>query len=339
MASSSIGKKVTEDYANLSINDDGEEGLVLEDSPEIQVGVDYSLCLVGSLLSDRKINFMAMKDTLASIWRPVKGVYMEETSYPNLFIIKFFHKLDMQRVLDDGPWTFNQQVLLIKKLDGEEQLSELNISELYIWLQVYDLPIGFHSEFIFKSIGNYVGKFVASDPKNLNGIWRNYQRIKVAIDVHKPLKSKMRMKKAGGEWLWISFKYERLPSFCFYCGVIGHSEKFCETLFDEKEDSGTRKYDGSLRAPMRGQQGSGNNQWLRGIDGSRLSTAVEEQRDGGKGWSNKSGDTFKKPQDYGDHQQRADNQGGGLKNAMFVGDDVREESEDIGIIISNQKRP
>lgn len=196
MANSSVEKRFTKDYANLTIDADGEESLILEEPPENQSGVDYSLCLVGSFLSDRKINVMAMKDILASIWRPVKGVYMDETNYPNLFIIKFFHKLDMQRVLDDGPWTFYQQVLLIKKLDGEEQLAELKISELYIWLQVYDLPIGFHSEFIFKSIGNYVGKFLASDPKNLNGIWRNFQRIKVAIDVNKPLKTKMRVKKA-----------------------------------------------------------------------------------------------------------------------------------------------
>ncbi|WOG91293.1 hypothetical protein DCAR_0310541 [Daucus carota subsp. sativus] len=235
MANASMGKKVTQEYAKLTIDEEGEEGLILEEPPANHVGVDYSLCLVGSFLSDRKVNFSAMKDTLASIWRPVKGVYMEETSYPNLFIIKFFHKLDMQRVLDDGPWTFNQQVFLLKKLEGEEQLSELKISELFIWLQIYDLPIGFHSEVIFKSIGNYVGKFLSSDPKNLNGIWRNYQRIKVAIDVNKPLKSKMRIKRAGGDWLWINFKYERLPSFCFFCGVIGHSEKFCESLFDEKK--------------------------------------------------------------------------------------------------------
>lgn len=33
--------------------------------------------------------------------------------------------------------------------------------------------------------------------------------------MRKPLKSQMRIKKAGGEWMWIKFKYERLPSFFF----------------------------------------------------------------------------------------------------------------------------
>lgn len=338
MANSSLGKKVTEDYANLSIDEEGEDGLILEEPPANQIGVDYSLCLVGSFLSDRKVNFSAMKDTLASIWRPVKGVYMEETSYPNLFIIKFFHKLDMQRVLDDGPWTFNQQVLLVKKLEGDEQLSELKISELFIWLQIYDLPIGFHSEVILKSIGNYVGKFLSSDPKNLNGVWRNYQRIKVAIDVNKPLKSRMRIKRAG-DWLWISFKYERLPSFCFYCGVIGHSEKFCESLFDEKNDSGIRKYDGSLRAPMRGQQGSSKNQWLRGVDGSKLSMAVEVQEDGGEGWRNNSGDISAISHDSRNHRRKLGNQGGSSTVSTIIGEYDREESRDTGMIFSNPKRP
>lgn len=61
-------------------------------------------------------------------------------------------------------------MLLVKKFKGEEQLSELKISELFIWLQVYDLSIGFNSEFIFKSIGNYVGKFLSSDSKKHQGL-------------------------------------------------------------------------------------------------------------------------------------------------------------------------
>lgn len=101
---------------------------------------------------------MAMQDTLASIWKPVKGGFMEETNIPNMIIIKFFHALDLQRVLDDGPWTFHNQALMVKKLEVGEQLSDIKLTELYIWLHVYDLPIGFKYEFILKSIGNYVGQ-------------------------------------------------------------------------------------------------------------------------------------------------------------------------------------
>lgn len=199
MAESSHVRDVVEGYGRLNISDDDQEGLILEELPTENHGVGYDRCLIGSLLTNRKVNFGAMQETLSAIWRPVKGVFMEETIYPNLFIFKFFHELDMKRVLDDGPWTFNQQVLLLKKLDVDEQLKDVKLSEVFIWLQIYDLPIGFNSEYILKSIGNYVGKFVESDQKNFQGLWRNYLRVKVALDVRRPLKSQMKIKKAGGE--------------------------------------------------------------------------------------------------------------------------------------------
>lgn len=98
---------------------------------------------------------------------------MEETNQPNIFLFKFFHDLDMQRVLNDGPWTFNQQVLLIKKLNVDEQSREVILSELYIWIQVYDVSIGFKSEYVMKSIGYFVGRFMESDPRNFQGMCKN----------------------------------------------------------------------------------------------------------------------------------------------------------------------
>lgn len=70
--------------------------------------------------------------------------------------------------------------------------------------------------------------------KEFTGVWREFM-IRVKIDITKPLKRRMKLRKAGGEWIWITFKYENVPMFCFICGIIGHSEKFCNTLFDTPE--------------------------------------------------------------------------------------------------------
>lgn len=120
MAGSSNTKEVIEGYEKLRISDDDQEGLIIEEVPSDDQNNDYERGLVRSFMTNIKINFGAMQDTLSAIWRPVKGVFMEETVYPNLFIFKFFHDPDIKRVLDDGPWTFNQQVLLLKKLDTNE---------------------------------------------------------------------------------------------------------------------------------------------------------------------------------------------------------------------------
>lgn len=188
MAGSSRSKNLEEAYAELSLNNEEEEGLVLEDIPDGEKIEGLERCLVERFLTNKKVNFVAMQDTLSSIWRPVKGVFMEEITQMNMFIFKFFHDLYLQRVLDDGPWTFNQQALLIRKLNIDEQIKDVKLSELYMWVQVYDVPIGFKSEFILKSIGNYVGRFMETDPRNFQGMCRNYMRIRVAIDVGRPLK-------------------------------------------------------------------------------------------------------------------------------------------------------
>lgn len=64
-------------------------------------------------------------------------------------------------------------------------------------VQVYDLKPGFMSGRILTEVGDYVGKFVVSCPSNFTGVWRDYFRIRVAIDVTKPLKRRKKIKKAA----------------------------------------------------------------------------------------------------------------------------------------------
>lgn len=45
--------------------------------------------------------------------------------------------------------------------------------------------------------------------------------VRVEINIDKPVKRGLKIMKAGGEHFWVNFKYERAPTFCFLCGVIG----------------------------------------------------------------------------------------------------------------------
>lgn len=112
----------------------------------------------------------------------------------------------MQKVLDGGPWTFEQSLLVYHKLEGNEDPHLVKLHRSDIWLQVYDLPQGLVSENILVNIGNFVGKFVKSDPANFNGGWRMYARIRITMDLDKPLKDldkplkrRMKIKREGGE--------------------------------------------------------------------------------------------------------------------------------------------
>ncbi|XP_074347321.1 uncharacterized protein LOC141686168 [Apium graveolens] len=211
-----------------------------------------------------------MQNVLASLWRPKEGIEVHDVG-GHRFSFVFFHILDMQKVLDAGPWTFEQSLLVYHKLEGNEDPHGVNLEKSDIWVQVYDLPIGLVYENVMMNIGNFVGKFVKSDSANFNGGWRMFVRIRVTLDLNKPLKRRMKIKREGGEWSWVNFKYERLSTFCFVCGLLGHSERDCNLVYDNHGKEITRAYGVWLRAPTR----NANNQ-NQGQNGCEMGVMVRK---------------------------------------------------------------
>lgn len=70
-----------------------------------------------------------------------------------------------------------------------------------------------------------------------------YLRIKVLVDVHKPLLRGITMEDdTGGKKFWCPFEYEFLPNFCYACGKLGHVDRIC----DESNWRGKNKPYGEL---------------------------------------------------------------------------------------------
>lgn len=68
-----------------------------------------------------------------------------------------------------------------------------------------------------QKIGDSLGDVLEVDAKGVEVGWRRGLRIKVVIDITNPLE-RGRALVIEGKSLWISFKYEKLPLFCFNCG-------------------------------------------------------------------------------------------------------------------------
>lgn len=54
-----------------------------------------------------------------------------------------------------------------------------------------------------------------------NMVGMKYMRIRVELDVRKPIVTGF-IQKVGNGTEWIQFVYEKLAEFCYNCGVIGH---------------------------------------------------------------------------------------------------------------------
>ncbi|KAI7986884.1 Ankyrin repeat-containing protein BDA1 [Camellia lanceoleosa] len=79
--------------------------------------------------------------------------------------------------------------------------------------------------------------------------WGKSLRIRIAIAINKPLRRGMQITLGQKELGWVSFKCERLPNFCFACGILGHND----------QESELKLVGQTARKGTHGQYGS----WLR----------------------------------------------------------------------------
>lgn len=90
-----------------------------------------------------------------------------------------------------------------------------------------------------------------------------------------PIKRRTKLKKNEDQWCWVNFEYEVVPTFCFICGVIGHSDKFYEKLFDTPMELIQRPYGPWIRAEPRRRNHIIEAKWLR--PGGSLPVATIEE--------------------------------------------------------------
>ena len=68
---------------DLSLGDD--DGFEFEGLDNDVPPVSYELCLVRTFLTDRPVNYVIMKNHMASLWRPGRGLTVKDLS-PRLFL-------------------------------------------------------------------------------------------------------------------------------------------------------------------------------------------------------------------------------------------------------------
>lgn len=270
MASSSTDTTSLEaQLEQTEIRDAAEDHLFYGSEGENEESPDgeENLCLVGRFLTTRILDFRAIQHKMASLWQPGKGICIKELE-PNLLLFQFYHEVDMERVIEGSPWTFDRVPLIFERLPPGGDPSAMRPNKLDFWVQLHGLVTGFKSERVVHDLGNYIGTFVQSDPNNFKGLWRDYLRVRVSFQIDKPLKIKMKLEKANGLSCHVHFRYEDLPTFCFICGLLGHSERFCHSLFTTPKDQIVKPYGLFLKAAPRRRHHTIGERWLRNEDGS-----------------------------------------------------------------------
>ncbi|CAH9071794.1 unnamed protein product [Cuscuta epithymum] len=248
----------------LSIAEEENRGLVLAADPiENMGGINegFNLAVVARVVSDKPVRAVSFCQSMAMVWRPVRGVSIDEIE-DSKFLLQFYHEGDLNRVVDEGPWSFEQNLVVIKRLGRTDKPLEVALDHADFWVQVHDLPLSYMTARAARGIANSIGSFVQLDESSPGGKKRLFMRISVTLNVTMALTQRLQVRQEGNNWTWANFWYERLPNFCFLCGILGHADRFCPSNPHSGIGIGEKPYGPWLRADMRRGGVHPGNRWL-----------------------------------------------------------------------------
>jgi hypothetical protein len=227
-------------------------------------------CLIGRVLTDKQIRFAYFKERLGHVWKPRKKVSILQADNGR-FLFQFNHRLDAAKVMDEGPWLFDNYNMVIERISPSVVPASVDLNHIDLWLQVHQLPFGFIQPKVGQAVGRFLGELKEYD--NRNTVHSTYMRLKVRINISNPLQQCWKVRANEGNYVTILFKYEKLGVFCYLCGVIGHMDKSCPKLFDLDHDDGTRGWGENIRPLIKCMGTTATNKYLQDPIPSRPHTA------------------------------------------------------------------
>lgn len=156
---------------------------------------------------------------------------------------------DRLHVLQAGPWHFRDDAVVLAAFDGKGKPADVPLDSIKIWAQIWDLPVPIKTLEMGYLLGAKLGKVVAVSHKN-KMIVDEHLRVRVEHRVDEPLRKVIDTIETTLDGNTIEtlydVKYEKLPNFCFCCGVLGHTTaSFCSIPKELRQPS----YSIDIKAP------------------------------------------------------------------------------------------
>lgn len=95
---------------------------------------------------------------MAGVWGLGRGLTVKEAEGER-FLFQFYHKMDVQRVLKGGLWSFDGHLLILGTMQEGGTPKEVDFFNVSFWVQVHQVPVGFMTEAVGKHLANFWENF------------------------------------------------------------------------------------------------------------------------------------------------------------------------------------
>ena len=106
----------------------------------------------------------------------------------NLFQFKFKSGFELDRVLKGGPWTFDNQALMLRRWQLGMTAANVKFDSIALWIQIWDAPFDMISPIVVAEIGNRLGEVVEVEKRRTQDTQNFFMRVKVELPTSKPIR-------------------------------------------------------------------------------------------------------------------------------------------------------
>ena len=209
-------EKLLGSWEKLTLSESEGNKFVVQD----EQGVGEFLLAV-KFYTKRVLNMEAIAKTFTLLWKTRKGFEIRDMG-DHMVLFVFPEALDIERIR-----TFDKHLVALKRMDTNEDIRKLDFSVTRFWVQIHDLPLRSFSLAVAKEIVSIAGNVDSRASEEGSGNAFNFMRLRVAVDTSKPMCRGRKITMENGKEGWVSFKYERLPNICYWCGMLTHSDRDC----------------------------------------------------------------------------------------------------------------
>ena len=182
--------------------------------------------LAAKFLTKRALNVEAIAKTFTPIWRMKNGFRVTKES-DHMVLFTFDNQTDMERVLNTEPWSFDKHLMVLHQYDKEVDILDIDFNMVTFWIQVHDLPVRLQTRAVAEKICGTAG-LVDKNSEEGEIMGDGFIRVRVKVDISKPLCRGRVISLENGKEIQISFMYEQLSNLCYWCGSLTHDNRDCE---------------------------------------------------------------------------------------------------------------
>ena len=180
-----MAEDVTESMVSLKLTSEEEEDIQVSDEGRMDEINSCALSLIGKFLTCKPFNRKAAKNMLQRVWVLGKELQIFEVGI-NLFQFKFQSEYKLDRILRGGPWTFDNQFLMLTWSRTGMSANNVVLEHASLWVQIWGVPFDMMSPNVATEVGNKMGVVEDVECRRRMDEQNFFLRVKVALPISKP---------------------------------------------------------------------------------------------------------------------------------------------------------